>query len=40
MMMKQEVLNVAFGHGVVIPLAAGASSTSSITSTPSGRPPL
>jgi hypothetical protein len=40
MMMKQEALNVAFGHGVVIPLAAGASSTSSITSTPSGRPPL
>jgi hypothetical protein len=46
MMKKREALNVAFGHGVVIYLAppghvvVGVSSTSSVTSTPSGRPPL
>jgi hypothetical protein len=46
MMMKKKALNVAFDQGVVIPLApsghavAEESSTSSVTSTPSGRPPL
>jgi hypothetical protein len=40
MMMKQEALNVGFGHGAVFRLAADASSTSSVTSTPIGRPPL
>jgi hypothetical protein len=46
MMMKKKALNVAFDQGVVIPLApsghamAEESSRSSVTSTPSGRPPL
>jgi hypothetical protein len=40
MMMKQEALNVAYGHAVVLPLAAGTSSGSFVTSTLSGRPPL
>jgi hypothetical protein len=46
MKMKQEAQNVEFGQGVVIPLAphvhavAGASSTSSIVSTPSSQPRL
>jgi hypothetical protein len=41
MLMKQEALNVAFDDGAVIPgqPVAGVSSTSSVTSTPSGRPP-
>jgi hypothetical protein len=46
MMMKSETLKGTFSHGVVIPLTnnshavVGVSSTSSVTSTPSGRPPL
>jgi hypothetical protein len=42
MMMKQEALKVAFGRVVSVPShpMAVSSLTSSITSTPSGRPPL
>jgi hypothetical protein len=43
MLMKQEALNVAFGGAASVPpphSVAGASSTSSVTSTLSGRPPL
>jgi hypothetical protein len=42
MMMKQEAINVAFGGVASLPLpcgVGGALSTSSVTSTPSGRPP-
>jgi hypothetical protein len=42
MMIKQEALNVVFGGVVIVPpySMADTSSTSSVTSTPSGRPPL
>jgi hypothetical protein len=39
-MMKQEAPNVAFGRDIVVPPMVDASSTSSVTSTPSRRAPL
>jgi hypothetical protein len=40
MMMKQEALNVAFGHGVVIPLGGQGHAVAGASLVPSGRPPV